>query len=82
MSNTTNNPWQDNWERAHKKRLAETSKRLRLRNSNGSRTPRKRKKEVHLIERKNYAELVDAVFRDKVKDFKNYYLIFPVKKGK
>lgn len=77
--NETNNPWKDNWERAHQKRLKITGKQLRVRNNDGSRIPRKHKKMVHLAERKNYEELVDIVFRDKISNYPNYYLLFPVK---
>lgn len=77
---TTNNPWQDNWERAHRKRLFQTGKRVRIQNTDGTKLPRKRKKFVHLEERQNYTELIDIVFRDKIKNEKNYFLAFPVKK--
>lgn len=77
---TTNNPWQDNWERAHRKRLRETVKWVRIHNTDGTRLPRKRKKFVNSVERKHFAELIEGVFRGKIENEKNYFLVFPVKK--
>lgn len=77
---TTNNPWQDNWERAHRKRLEKTGKFFRVQHEDGTKLPRKRKKFVHIVERQNYTELIDIVFREKIQHEENYFLVFPVKK--